>query len=106
MKNYGFSKATEFTKKQINVVFANAKQGNLKVEKWFIAKLYKLADYYGYDDNGSVEWDERFVKGILEAVFANDYETAQKLINRTADNWYNGYTEKGKAQCDRTLFVA
>ena len=106
MKNYGFNKATEFTRKQINVVFANAKQGNLKVEKWFMSELYVLADYYGYDDNRSVEWQEREVKDILEAVFSKDYETAQKLIDKTTNDWYNAYGRKTKEKCNRTIFVA
>ena len=36
MKQYGANKATEFTKKQIGVIFANAKSGNLKIENWVI----------------------------------------------------------------------
>ena len=39
MRNYGANKATEFTKKQINVIFAKAKAGELKVESWIMKKL-------------------------------------------------------------------
>lgn len=106
MKQYGSCKATEFTKKQINVVYGKAKSGDLKVEKWFINELYNLADYYGYDDNRTVECDERVVKEILKAVFENDNEKAQTLINETADDWYESYGRKTQAKCDRTVFVA
>ena len=42
MKVYGTYFATEFTKKQINVIYGKAKNGELKVEKWFIRDLYEL----------------------------------------------------------------
>lgn len=105
MKQYGFKKATDFSAKQINVVFAKAKSGVLKVEKWFIKEMYALADYCGYDDNGSVERDERDVKKILDAVFAGDFEKAQELINETADRWYSLFSKKNQAACDRNEFV-
>lgn len=105
MKQYGANKATEFTKKQINVIFAKAKNGTLKVEKWFISECYALAEYYGYDDNRSIEDSERQVLKILEAVFANNDEVAQKLINETADDWFNYYSSKKQAKCDRNIFV-
>lgn len=34
MKNYGAMKATEFTRKQIGVIYSKAKKGELKIEKW------------------------------------------------------------------------
>lgn len=105
MKQHGFYKSTEFTKKQINVIWMNAKNDELKVEKWFLSELYELADYYGYDSNRNVEHEERQVKDILEAVFAKDIEKAQELIDRTADDWYNSYSRKNQAKCDRTAFV-
>lgn len=81
MRNYGAMKATEFTKKQINVLYALNKNGALEIAPEVLKRLYNLADYYGYDDNGSVEWDERKVLIIIDAVFAKDYEKAQNLIN-------------------------
>lgn len=69
MKTYGNGmKTTEFTKKQINVIYSMAKQDKLKVEKWYINNLYSLADYYNYDSNGSTELEERFVLNILRNV--------------------------------------
>lgn len=105
MKQYGAMFATEFTKKQINVIFAKAKSGALKVEKWFISELYNLADFYGYDDNRGVAAQERNVLNILEAVFANDNETAQTLISETANDWFKSYGNKNRAKCDRSVFV-
>lgn len=106
MKQYGMQKATDFTRKQIGVIFAKAKSGDLKVEKWFMSELYNLADYYGYDDNRSVECSESDVKKILEAVFSNAIEVAQNLINETETKWYNLYGRKTQAKCDRNAFVA
>lgn len=106
MKQYGAKKATDFTEKQISVIYANAKRGALKVEKWFLNELYDLATYIGYDDNRSVERDEKAVKEILEAVFANEIEKAQSLIDYTTNDWYNSYGRKTQEKCDRNVFVA
>lgn len=86
MKEYGAFKATEFTKKQIGMLYKMAKNGELKIEKWVIADLYDLADYYNYDYNRSVERAETDILKILKAVFSNEIEKAQILIN--------DYTEK------------
>lgn len=105
MRTYGAHKAVDFTKKQVGVIFANAKCGNLRVEKWFMQEIYNLADYYGFDDNGSVAKSERAVKLILDAVFAKDFENAQILINDTADRWYSLYGKENQAKCDRSAFI-
>jgi hypothetical protein len=81
MRQYGAMKATEFTKKQIGVIYSMNKQGILTVEADKMNEFYKLADYYGYDDNRSVERAEQNILRILEAVFTKDIEKAQKLIN-------------------------
>ena len=103
MKRYGMMKATEFTKKQINVIYAKAKNGELAVERWFLSKMYDLADYYGYDYNGSAAREEDNVLRILENVFANDTAAAQEKIDLTTNSWYNSYTDKYKATFDRSL---
>lgn len=87
MKVYGANKATEFSKKQISCIYGAAKRGELKVEKWVISEFYDLAEYYGYDDNGSVEKAEAKIMNIIESFFAKDMEKAQELID--------SYTEEG-----------
>ena len=81
MKRYGMNQATEFSKKQIGIIFAAAKRGDLKVEKWYMGRLYEMADFYGMDENGSIAEEEQAIKRILDAVFAHDYETAQSRID-------------------------
>ena len=103
MKTYGANKATEFTKKQINVVFAKAKNGELKVEKWYIQHLYELADYYGYDYNRSVEDEERFIKEILDSVFANDIKKAQSLIDSQTEKIFNLLSRKNRENADKSF---
>lgn len=106
MKQYGFNKATEFTRKQINVVWAKAKNCELKIEKWIMSDLYNLADYYGTDDNRSVEQSERSILRILDAVFGGKLETAQNLINEYTESTYNLLGANRKAKIDRTAMVA
>ena len=82
-------KATEFTRKQIGVIYRNAKLGNLKVENWIISEFYNLADYYGHDDNRNVENDEKAIKSILDSVFADDLAKAQELIDKYTEKSFN-----------------
>lgn len=103
MKIYGAKKATEFSKKQVGVIYAKAKAGELKVERWVMTELYDLADYYGYDDNGSVEWNERFILMILEAVFSGDLEDAQERIDRYTESGWNALSRKGREKACRDM---
>lgn len=105
MKTYGPNKATEFTKKQIGVIYRNAKNGALQVEKWMMSRLYDLAEYYGYDDNGSIAEEERFVLEILEAVFADDMAKAQEKLNAYTEDTFQHISRKNQQNADRT-FVA
>lgn len=105
MKQYGLKKATEFSRKQIGAIFAAAKNGELKVEKWVIGDFYNLADYYGYDDNGSVEQSERKIMNILEAVFSKDLETAQSLINDYTEKNFALLSIKNQQNVDREFLA-
>lgn len=102
MKRYGAMKATEFTKKQINVIFAKAKNQELKVEKWVISDFYNLADYYGYDSNMSVEAAERDIKEIIETIFAGNLEKTQELINDYTERTWNLLSIKRQKKSDRS----
>ena len=88
MKVYGARKATEFTKKQIGVIFSKAKNGELIVEKFAMRRMYDLADYYGYDDNRSVEDDECTIMSILNDIFEGNMDEAQEKINDYAEKLY------------------
>lgn len=102
MKQYGVLKATEFTAKQINVIFAKAKKGELRVERFYMSHLYRLADYYDYDSNGSVEWEERFIKLIIGDVFNNRLEEAQEKIDKETEDYYNALSLKNQKKADRS----
>lgn len=81
MRNYGAMKATEFSRKQIGVLYRAMKVGELKISKDLIGRLYDLSEYYGYDDNKSIEWTERFVLSALENYFAGNIEEAQSDLD-------------------------
>lgn len=103
MKDYGFKKATEFTRKQINVIWVKAKNGELKVEKWMMTNFYDLADFYGYDYNRSVEYHEGKILRILESVFAGELEKAQEKINDYTESLYEDLSFKRRKEIDRSL---
>lgn len=100
MKRYGANKATVFYKSQINYLYKLAKQDQLKIEKWVMSDFYYLADYYGYDDNGSVEDAEREVLKILDAA-QEDLELTQELINKYTEHTFSLLSNKNKAKSDR-----
>lgn len=87
MKAYGANKSTEFTKKQISCLYGAAKRNELKIEKWIITDLYDLADYYGYDDNHSVERAERDILQIINSYFAKDGNTQNLIDEYTSKNF-------------------
>ena len=99
MQTYGMNKTTEFTKKQISVIYSKAKNGELKVEKWVIKELYDLADYYGYDDNKSVEEREQKIMNIINKMFNG--ENVQELINEYTEKNYNLMSKKNQQRADR-----
>ena len=103
MKNYGAYKATEFSKKQIGVLYYKAKAGELKIEKWVMNDFYDLADYYGYDDNHSVADDETKILKIIDTMFAGNLEETQNLINEYTERTYNLLGNKAKAKADRSI---
>lgn len=103
MKAYGRNKATQFTKKQISVVYGCAKRGELKVEKWIMSRLYDLAEYYGFDDNGSVEFEERFILAILDRVFDKNMDEAQERIDSYTEMVWNTLTAKYQQKQNRSL---
>lgn len=103
MKAYGANKATEFSRKQIGVIFASAKRGDLKVEKWIMSDFYNMADYYGYDDNHEIERCESHVLEILDAVFGKDMEKAQELIDSYTENEFKALGKKAQAKADRRM---
>jgi len=101
MKQYGSSKATEFSRKQIGVIYGNAKSGNIHVEKWIMSSLYNLADFYGYDDNRTIEQEESFVLDILDSTFSKDFETAQKLIDKFTTSSFESLGLKAQHSVNR-----
>ena len=104
MKYYGAKKATEFNKGQIGNIYRLAKTGDLRLEKWMASRLYNLADYYGYDDNGSVERDdEPKILAIIAAVSENDIEKAQNLIDQYTNGTWELLGRKTKENANRNL---
>lgn len=103
MKAYGANKATEFSRKQISVIYMKAKTGELKVEKWVIGEFYDLAEYYGYDDNNAVASMESKILNILNAVFAGEMDKAQELIDQYTADGFQSMSTKAQKKANRTL---
>ena len=96
-------KATEFSGKQIGVIYRAAKAGEIKLEKWVSKEFYDLADFYGYDDNCTIERAEAKVLNILEAVFNKDMVKAQELIDQYTESAWNLMSVKAQKRASRQL---
>lgn len=103
MKQYGMNEATEFSKKQISVIYGAAKRGELKVEKWTISRFYDLADFYGRDWQKTIAREEQQILGILEAFFAGKMDEAQEKINNYTESIWATFTTKEQAKMSRQL---
>lgn len=103
MKEYGANKSTEFSKKQISCIYGAAKRGELSVEKWIISDLYDLADYYGFDDNKSVERAEAKVLEILKAFFEKNMAETQNLINEYTESAFERLGIKAQNKVNRNI---
>lgn len=104
MKTYrNGMKATEFSAKQIGVIYRAAKAGEIRVEKWVSKDLYDMADFYGYDDNCTIERAETKVLAILEAVFNKDMNKAQELIDQYTESTWNLLSVKAQQKANRQL---
>lgn len=97
MKNYGANKATEFNKRDLAPIYKAAKNGELKIEKWFMNQLYDLAEYYGYDDNGSVADREREILNLLKL------DDKQEEIDKLTQRWFNLSSRKRQERFNREL---
>lgn len=103
MRRYGMNQATEFSKKQISVIYCKAKAGELKVEKWVMSEFYDLADFYGVDWNGSITTLEQRILHILESVFSGDLEKAQDQIDFFTKSLFKDLSIKRMNSVDRAL---
>ena len=103
MKTSDTTNSTKITRKQINVIYAKAKSGDLKIERWLMNELYDLPEWPDYDmDKTTIRFKENVLK-ILDAVFANDLEKAQELINETADSRYTKLAAPTRGKLIRSI---
>lgn len=100
-RDYLGCKTTEVSRKQINVLFAKAKCGELNIKKWIMNDFYNIADYKGYDDNGSIADDERSILRIIQEVFNGTIEKTQDLIDTYTEETYNRLGTKMKEYADK-----
>lgn len=73
----------KLSKKQANVIYANGKNGNLRIKKWLSKLIYDASDYVGYDDL-LLEWYSEISeksKEIINNIFSKNFKEAQKLID-------------------------
>lgn len=101
MKVYGNGmKATEFNKKDLAPIYRMAKEGTLKVEKWFMNDLYNMADYYNFDNNGNVA---RYETKVLSLLTIEDVAELQTAIDEMTESEYNLLGVKAQKSANRNM---
>lgn len=93
------------THNQANVIYKNVKQGKLTVDARIINRIYLEADSCMYYANLSKtdtqkDNDKRLETAIMDAVFNNQFNKAQELINERY-GWVVEYAEEQKAKAER-----
>lgn len=85
---------TYISRKQIGVIFANWKRGNLSLTEDHIHWLYnRCAEIRGFNDNNAFEDVLQRVKHGVDAIFAGDLAEAQEKIEEAYDYYHIIYAE-------------
>lgn len=92
---------SSITRKQVNVLFAKAKAGELKIERFAISAMYDLADGYFWEAGESMKEDEKNVKAAVNNVFNGKMSAAQDRINKYTAEIFGRCTEKKQAELNR-----
>lgn len=101
MKVYGNGmKATEFNKRDLAPIYRMAKEGTLKVEKWFMNDLYNMAEYYNFDNNGNAE---RYERKVLDLLKIEDIAELQDAINEMTESEYSLLGIKAQQKANRNM---
>lgn len=80
---------TWISKKQIGVIFANWKRGNLDLTEEQVKWLYKnCAEVKGFNNNNMFQDVLNRVKSAIDSIFDNSYSEAEEGI-KTAYSLYN-----------------
>lgn len=73
-----------YSKKQAGVIYRSIKSGKLSMSREAISAMYDNVDYVEVYDNKTAEMAKygiAHIKIAVDAVFADDFETAQRSIN-------------------------
>ena len=86
MRRYGANKKAEVNSK---LIYKAAKEGNITIPLWYYLEAKSTGDYYGYDDNRSIERAEARFRMVTDAIEAEDYEEAQNIIEAQENSLYS-----------------
>lgn len=74
-----------FSRKQAGVIYRNLKEGNLEMSQDAVSRMYDLVnDGSGIDHNGSINSEIQDLRLAVDAIFADDFAKAQKMLDRFA----------------------
>ena len=76
---------SKFSRKQAGVIYRAFKQNEVKMEQAAVSRMYDLVNDGGcVDYNGEINREIQDLLIAIEAIFENDYQKAQKHLDRFA----------------------
>lgn len=96
-------KSSTVSRKQVGVLYGMAKRGEVKIEKFVMADFYDISDYYGYDDNRTLENDESSLKEMINLAFEKKYDELQEAVDKYSEKLFHSFSKKRQQESDRSL---
>ena len=103
MKRYGANKKAEVNSK---LIYKAAKEGKITIPLWYFLEAKSTGEYYGYDDNRSIERAEGKFRMVTDAIEAENYEEAQNIIERHMVSIEADYSSKYFATLQKMIIKA
>lgn len=103
MKKYGANKKAEVNSK---LIYRAAKEGRISIPLWYYLEAKKTGEYYGYDDNHSVERAETFFRMVTDAISEGNDSEAQEKIEFHMKSLESEYTSKYFAKLPKQMIEA
>lgn len=70
------------TRKQVNVIYAASKRGDLKVSRDTFSELYDVTELYAKEMNDEERETVAFGQLVVDLIFKSELESAQDIIDR------------------------
>ena len=100
MEQYGANKKAEVNSK---LIYRAAKEGRISIPLWYFMEAKSVGEYYGYDDNRSIERAEGRFQIVTKALEEGNDIEAQRLVDNHMKSIEADYSPKYFAKLPKML---